>query len=186
MGAGGNTNTVATVNGKAVSNLPIDNYYYQLQSQARTKGFYSSTQAFATALKKQALTTVLHQEALLQAAKASGFMLSPLVVQAAIEAMPAFKVNGQFSPQKFQDYVNNNPNAQLFLTDVHDQQLLNQVSSGFISTAFVTSAAAKKIETYAYQQRHLGYFSIPFSRFTNTAGNISLAAQRAYYNKHKI
>lgn len=186
LGGGGRSDTIATVNGKAVSSSAVNALYYQLQAEARKKGFYSPTQRFATRLKKQALMSILHHETLLQDAARAGFVLSPVVVQAAIQAIPAFKVNGQFSVARYQQFIENNANAPVILNNIRNAQLLNQVSSGFMTTAFLTPAALKRLNTYISQKRDLGVFTIPLSQFSEAGNQITLAQQRAYYTKHKV
>ena len=180
----GYANTVATVNGQAISPNQVQAMYYQLQSYAQQKGFYSSTQRFADLLKKQALQDVIQTQALLQAANKSGFMLSPVVVQAAIEAVPEFKVNGRFSYQKWQQFVNTSPNADLFIQSVQDEQLLNQVQSGFVETGFTTPVELKQTQTIVDQERHLSFFIIPLSLFSMVTTGLSIEDQQRYYKRH--
>lgn len=184
IGGGGNTNTVATVNGQPISTNQVQSMYYQLQSMAQQRGFYSSTQSFADLLKKQALQQVIQTEALLQAAKKGGFLLSPIIVQAAIESVPDFNVKGQFSYQKWQAFVNTNPNANVFIQSVQNDQLLNQLESGFVTTAFTTPDQLARIQAYLNQERHLGFFTVPLSLFSTPANASSLAEQKRYYIQH--
>lgn len=183
IGGSANTNTVATVNGQPISTIQVQSMYYQLQNIARQKGFYSATQSFADLLKKQALQDVIQTQVLLQAATNSGFLLSPVVVQAAIEAVPDFQVNSQFSYQKWQNFVTNSPNADSFIQSVKNEQLLSQVQSGFVTTAFVTPDELKQFQVYVDQERHLGFFTVPLSLFA-TSMPVSLADQKKYYLSH--
>ncbi len=183
IGGNANTNTAATVNGQPISNIQVQSMYYQLQSYAQQKGFYSPTQSFADLLKKQALQNVIQTQALLQAASKSGFLLSPVIIQAAIEAVPDFQVNGQFSYQKWQDFENNNTNAGVFIQSIQNEQLLNQVQSGFVTTAFAIPSELKQVQAYVNQERHLGFFAVPLSLFSS-ASAVSLADQKQYYAQH--
>lgn len=185
---GGNSqyNTVAIVNGSPITSQQASILYNQFQVEAQQKGYYAATQQFANFLKSQTLNTLTQQLALQQAAAKYGFVLAPTVLQAAIQAQPAFKVNGKFSYQKWTDFSQTNPNASSYLQQLKLQTLLNQIRTGFVVTGFTTPQQAKSLFALANQQRNISYINIPLKNFSDDADDaLKTSALKAYYKKHQ-
>lgn len=185
LGGGQTENVVAVVNDKAISETEVSHVYYQLRQQAQENKTFQSTQQFAKALKKQALAQLIHTTALMQSAADNGFMLSPVVVQAALESLPFFQENGKFSPEKWQQFMVNNPNAERIVAQIKTNELLNQVRQGFVETSFVLPQQFNQFQALLNQERDVNYITVPFSRFNDDNTHVSIAQEQAYYQAHK-
>lgn len=177
----------AKVNGKKISSTQLDLEYKRSSSRmAELLGPQSlSNRTIQLQLKNQALQNLITQEALIQAAQKSGYVVSPYWVTAMIKQMSEFKENDRFSPERFQQVLSRmGYSKEEFIADMRQTYLLNQVASGIIGTAFALPNEVNNAIELAEQSRDFIYSRIPVTKYL-TSITVDDTQINRYYEQHK-
>jgi peptidyl-prolyl cis-trans isomerase D len=180
-----NNNAIAKVNGVTITQGQFDNSYQRLRQQQLQTGVATLSQQEQKAAKAQVLQKMINQTVLAEAATDNGYQISPTQLDAIVMQIPVFQINGIFSPERFQQALENLSYTQSdFLQNLQQNMLIIQVQSGMSDTEFALPYEINQTISLTDQKRDLGYFIIPAKRFLNTS-QISLEAINAYYTAHK-
>ena len=178
------SNPVATVNGEKISQNELQATTQQLQRQYTAETRLAPTDTQNQQMQQYALQQLILNSVLLQSAKSAGFRVSTNQINQLILNLPQFQVNGQFSPQQYQQLLYaNGLTSQQFLYQTSNAILLEQVQSGIENSAFVLSDEIKTAYNLLYQQRSFKYVVVPSSNFFHSI-NITPAQIQQYYQKN--
>lgn len=181
-GGGGMAPIVAKVNGIKITRAEFTAAYNRLR-QARPKLF--TTPNASTKIKQQLLQNLMMQAILSQAALKQGYSISDEQLNTLIMKIPAFQVDGQFSPAQFSMLLNQAQfTPQQFMQYIRATLLVDQVRNGIVMSAFALSKEAKEFDVLMQQQRDIGYFIIPTSRFLSTV-KITPPQIKTFYQQHQ-
>lgn len=177
---------VAKVNGKEITPAQLNTDYQRLtlrlKEQLGTLGLDSTLQQ---QLKMQALKNLITQTVMTQSAANAGFSIATLQTSVVIKQMPEFQVNGQFSRDKFYEIIARmGYSKDQFVTDVQEALVLNQISSGIASSAFVLPNELNTTLQLLKQRRDIEYAIITSSQF-NSPASIDEKEVIKYYQQHQ-
>lgn len=135
-------------------------------------------------LKASALQQLINQSLTLQAADAEGFAASSEQVAASISAIEAFREDGIFSKEKYEQILG----YQGIRPAEFEQSLKRDIiNSQFTSGISATAAAPKQSLSQAFvlegQQRRFKYLLLPLSTFSSQV-NVSDEEIASYYDSH--
>lgn len=184
IGGNGDNSVVAKVNGEEVTVNQWNTIYKRLRNSL---GLPAAQMDSATLkqLKQQALLQVVRQTVLAQAAYKENYRISNAEISAIITQVPAFQVQGQFSPELYQRLVGQLfGNETAFIKSVREDALIMQARSGIIDSDFTTANELNTAAVLANQQRSFGYFIIPFAPL-QAGRKISDAMIKDYFNSHQ-
>lgn len=157
----GGATAVAYVAGKPVNISAVEVVYQRLLNQAQGQGQQpdiGQRQQFAT----QALSTVLRQQVLTQAARQYGIGVPDEAVRQILYNIPAFQDNGSFSKDKFAALLKQNGISQLeFINQIKGQVIGQQLIVPLINGSSVPDAMVSKIFALLSEQRVASTVQIP-------------------------
>lgn len=133
---------------------------------------------------EDALNSLIQRRLLLEQARSAGLSVSTQDLKNAIAALPAFQKDGQFSPELYQKYLQNN---QISTTDFENERrnelLLQQMGEQLMGNGFVSKAVSERLSQFLTKQRDVSQF-----RFEPTTylGQVKITEQdvQAYYKGH--
>lgn len=118
-------------------------------------------EAYQNKMKMQALNGLIQAHALTQAAKKSGYVISPVQVGLVIQQIPAFQREGRFSYPLFQQALQNlSYTPEGFAEEIANSSLLSQVQRGFVESNFSLPNEIEQHILLQHQTRDFGYFII--------------------------
>ncbi len=180
----GQQNTVATVNGVKITQQGLNRAYEMLQRNFTQQEGATLDPQTQHQLQNMALQQLILDQVMLQTVDKMGFTISIKEVQQEVLRIPAFQENGQFSPQKFQQLLNNNGiSPDQFLVSVQASLLVNQLSSGLRNSEFATTNELAQVYGVTQQQRSFGYFILPGARFSASVRPTEEQI-KSYYQQH--
>lgn len=183
----GGLDTVAVVN-----RVKITREYFQAEyERARQRVMqqmgkdFSFDQQTQQQLRKMVLSQLIQSQAIYQEARNLGFRISQQQVDSVLVHTPAFQMNGQFSPDRFQQVLSSMLYSEVgFMEKLKQDMTVNQLQSGLIGTAFALPDEVEKMVQLLYQKRDIGYAIIPQSKFLASV-TISDDDIQKYYQEHQ-
>lgn len=185
---GGNTNEVATVNGVEISKQQLTLAYERVRRQIQMQFGTSNplTTKDETVLKRRALQALIEIEVLKQASLYQGFSISELQVESYLQSMPDFKVNGEFSVDRFQEVMSSSLlSTGEFLDLMRSSLLIEQPKLGIVLSSFALPDEINYTIAIVNQERDLDYLNLPLQYFLSQPIMISTTQIENYYNEHK-
>lgn len=178
---------VVTVNGEKIGATDLTAAYNRQRNQLLNQ--YGTSLRLTTELQEQlrekALNDLILRTVMYQGVSKAGFVVSPLVVQAVIEQMPAFQVDGKFSPDRFQHLIYNlSYSENSFYQDLMRSLMVSQFSEGIIQTAFALPNEINQAYEVAEQKRDFKYVTLPVKDFESEV-TVKDADIKSYYDAHK-
>lgn len=179
--------SIATVNGEKIGTSDLTAAYNRQRNQLLNQ--YGTSLRLTTELQEQlrqkALNDLILRTVIYQGVNKAGFVVSPLTLQGVIESMPAFQVDGQFSPERFQHVIYNlSYSENSFYQDMIRSLAISQFSEGVIQTAFALPNEIDQAYEIAEQKRDFKYLILPVKDF-ETEVSIKEDAIKSYYDAHK-
>lgn len=179
--------SVATVNGEKIGSTDLTAAYNRQRNQLLNQ--YGTSLRLTTELQEQlrqkALNDLILRTVMYQGVSKAGFVVSPLTLQGVIEQMPAFQVDGQFSPERFQHVIYNLAYSEnSFYQDMIRSLAISQLSEGIIQSAFALPNEIDQAYAMAEQKRDFKYITLPVKDFESEA-TIKDAEIQSYYDAHK-
>jgi len=180
------TNYAAVVNGEEISLAQHQRAYERLRRNMEEQ----LGQAFDPALlndgllKANALQQLINQTLLLQAADAAGFSASNEQVAANISTIEAFRENGVFSKEKYEQvlgYQGIRPAE--FEYSLKQDIIASQFTSGMSATAAAPEQSLGQAFLLEGQQRRFEYLILPLSTFSSNE-TVSDDEIAAYFEAH--
>lgn len=178
QGGAGDANTAATVNGTVISQQQLSDAISALRQQM---GAAAAQPNIQEQLKDYALQNLITETALLTTLENEGFDVAVPQIKAFVMQAPIFQDNGQFSEQKFQQFLMQaSESPEQFFDRVRSQFIVQGAMQGVGISAFVLPSEVDRIYALQHQSRAFGYFLLPAKSFENGI-NISDAQVAAYY-----
>ena len=183
---GGNNNTVAEVNGVAITKTQLASSYERLRRQAQSQFGAVSLAKDETALKDRALHSLIDIEVLKQASLSQRFLVSNSQIDGYLQSMPEFQIDGQFSIERFQEILSSALlSTSEFLELIKTSLLVDQPKLGIIFTSFVLPDEVNYTVALVNQERDIAYINLPYQSAMTQSIVISPKEIEAYYDKHK-
>ena len=174
------------VNGR---DLPVEevrqNYQDQLSRMQAAFGEAGVPDEMRAAMQKRVIEQAVRTELIRQRTRKLGFEATDAEVLEAIREVPAFQVDGRFSPDAYHAALRSiNMSPERFEAEQRDYVLARQLDRGLYSSSFVLPAELEGRVALAGESRSLGWVAIPAREF---APEVTLddAAVAAYYEANK-
>lgn len=149
----GGATAVAYVGGKPVNVAAVEMAYQRLLNQVQQQGEEPTT-AQRRQLALQALSSVLRERVMAQAARQYGIGTPNEAVRAILYNIPDFQNNGVFSKDKFAELLKQNGIAQLdFINQIKSEIIARQLVTPLVSAATVPSEMTNQIFALLSEQR---------------------------------
>lgn len=177
---------VAKVNGKAISELELNQQVYRQRQQilARMGDNVDSSQIDEAALRGPVLDQLVQQRMFESAAEDSDLLIPDQVVDQMILQQPEFHVDGSFSPQRFDALVRGSGMTPIQYKDAMKKQLLvNQLLSGLAATEFVTSTDLELAARISAQKRDIAYVLMTMEK-AEQAVSLDPSEVKTYFDAH--
>ncbi len=127
---------------------------------------YDPARIDEAALKQNALEQLIREQLLLQEAEAEGFRVSKQLVAAQINAVDAFKEEGGFSKQKYEQALRlQGMSPEEFEWRLSRDLTTQQIRDGIVQTAQSTPAMLEAVYRLQGQQRRFNYLKLPVARY---------------------
>lgn len=157
----GGATAVAYVAGKPVDVAAVGTVYQQLLNQAQQQGGQPTT-AQRQQLALQALSSVLRERVMAQAAHEYGIGVPDDAVREILYNITSFQDNGVFSKDKFAAILKQNGIQQLsFISQIKSQIIARQLVTPLVSGATVPDQMANTIFALLSEQRTANVVDIP-------------------------
>lgn len=180
---------MASVNGKKITAQQLARAVERMERMEvlRTGKKTNLPQAAQELIQQQILQQLVTVQALAGAALNQGFNVPPEQARAVLTSMPAFQVNGQFSPARFQEALSNLLyTPQEFLENLKRDLLVDQIRAGFTETNFALPNEVEQAANLLTQERTIRYLILPLSSVRAEAEKqLTEEAIKAYYNEHQ-
>jgi peptidyl-prolyl cis-trans isomerase D len=181
----GGANYAAEANGSKISLEDARNVWLRQQSMWQQRlGGAELPQPLRTRLQDQVLESLIRRALITERSHDLGYRVSNQALLEAVQAEPAFQVDGKYDPQAAkaalaQAGVSLDTYTQQLRTDL--QQL--QLEGGIRASDFITASELTRLTDLEDQQREVRYLVLPADRFRASA-KIDDAAVQAYYKEH--
>ena len=119
-------------------------------------------------LASQSLESLINRTLLVQSAEALKLSVSEDEIGAVVAGIEDFQVDGVFSPERYKGVLSGagfTPGS--YKINLHDDLLLNQVSSGLAASEFVTPVELEHNARVMAESRDFRYFTIPLEKFSS-------------------
>jgi peptidyl-prolyl cis-trans isomerase D len=119
-------------------------------------------------LASQSLESLINRTLLVQSAEALKLSVSEGEIGAVVAGIEDFQVDGVFSPERYKGVLSGagfTPGS--YKINLHDDLLLNQVSSGLAASEFVTPVELEHNARVMAESRDFRYFTIPLEKFSS-------------------
>lgn len=185
-GAGASDN-VAKVNGVEITKRDFATAYERLRRQAQMNIATANLSTNIEGdLKRRALDALVNIQVLKQAAIAEDYRVSQRQVEGYLEGMPEFQVNGQFSPERFQQLLTTSLyTTNEFIDLIGTTLLIDQPRLGIIFTSFALPNEINNSVALVNQERDIQYMRLPLDYFLNQNIPVSDDEIQAYYKEHQ-
>ncbi len=135
-------------------------------------------------IQQQALTQLIQQRVLYDAAVKAGFLLTDEQLGLIVASLPVFQLNGQFAPAMVQRYAEDLfGSLPAFFDDLRQKIIVAQMQFGISNSAFALPAETNQQLALANQTRDFNYTVISAGQLQATA-KVPDEAIQAYYQKH--
>ncbi len=119
-----------------------------------------------------------------QAARDSGMAVTPKAIAQQLSQIEAFQSNGQFDPDRYRYVIQNQGYTSKEFKNTLAEDLLNQqLTSGFLNSAFVTGQEIAELAEIIEQQRDYYYLTLSAQQ-SAAAVEVESAAVEAYYTEN--
>ena len=174
------------VNGREV---PVEdvrqNYQQQLSRMQAAFGEAGVPDEMLSAMQKQVLEQAVRTELIRQRTRKLGFEATDAEVLEAIRQVPAFQVDGKFSPDAYHAALRSiNMSPERFESEQREYVLARQLDRGLYSSAFVLPAELERRVALLGETRTIGWVAVPAREF-EAAVALDDAAIAAYYEANR-
>jgi peptidyl-prolyl cis-trans isomerase D len=178
------TALVAKVGATAITNSEVQTLFRREQYvQEQTEGVLSQQQS--QYLKQLILDALIQQAVRAEALKKLGLRAPRVVVQEAIQGLPAFQRDGRYDPILLREQLaNNGITLDQLMQQVSDQLIAQQLTIGIQMSTPVFPESVQSMANWALQTRSFRYVNIPANLFVASA-KISEADLEAYYSANQ-
>lgn len=184
---GGTETVVATVNGEEITERSFETNYRNFRQSLRQRlgQNYRPELLDEQRLRAQVLESMIQEELIRQTSKELGLSAGNVQIRAAIEAIPAFQVGGQFDKQAYERGIRQRGlNSAGFDARIRQSLVSEQLSRAVTDSAIVTDTELDTLIRLGQQQREFAYLLIPAANFLETV-EIADEEARSYYDSHQ-
>jgi len=137
-----------------------------------------------TVVREQSLESLIEDELLVQAAIGAGLRVSDEQLARAIHAQEVFQEGGQFSPQRYEQWLRmQGYSPEGFEVVLRRSMLTEQLFSGIVGSAIATDRERERLARLLGQQRSFATLEVPRGRY----GDMTFSEEEleAYYDAHR-
>lgn len=175
---------VAEVGKQKISALDFDELVKQEQTRLRSQGEKDPAKLEGVDLKRRVLDQMIRERVLLQAAIGRGYDISDDAVLPAVVNNPVFQENGQFSEQRFEQFLRQQRMSRSqFLQSLKQEALVNNMMGVPLASMFIPKSASEHLAQLLGEQREVSKALIAAEPFL-TKVHVEDAAIEAYYKAH--
>ncbi|PLW82125.1 peptidylprolyl isomerase [Kineobactrum sediminis] len=180
---GGNSNSVAEVNGEPVTPIELQQVVDTQRRQIISMMGENLDPAMLDEqrLNSAALESIINRKLLMQAATRLGLTVSERELGVMISGMEQFQVDGRFAPDMYKGLLASagyTPGT--FKRALKDDLILSQLQAGLSGSDFATPAELALNARILAEQRDIRYLTIPLARFRDDAV-VDESAIEAFY-----
>ena len=174
------------VNGREVPVEEIrQDYQEQLSRMEAAFGEAGVPDEMRTSMQKQVLDQAVRAELIRQRTRKLGFEATDAEVLEAIRQVPAFQVDGRFSPDAYHAALRSiNLSPERFEAEQRQYVLARQLDRGLYSSAFALPAELERRVALLEETRTIGWVAVPAREF-EPAVSLDDAAVAAYYEANQ-
>jgi peptidyl-prolyl cis-trans isomerase D len=174
------------VNGREVPLADVQQTYQdQLSRMQVAMGEAGVPEQMRAAMQKQVIDQAVRTELVRQRTQELGFEATDADVLDTIREVPAFQVDGKFSPDAYHGALRGiNMSPERFEAEQRQFVLARQLDAGISHSAFVLPGELERRAKLANETRTLGWVTVPASEFEAAAAPDE-AAIRKYYEDHE-
>ena len=186
-GTNDNLNTIATVNDEAIPYEEFQKTYEQLATQYQDQFGGSLPKGLLESLdlNSQALEQLIQRTLLRQGAREMGILISDLEVQQAVEKMEAFRTNGIFNVEQYQNILSSSGMTPSSFEDTMRTDLLaGKVLQHLSRFAKLTPLEVNEQFNFDSEEINIEYVSFSGADFKEKI-EISEEELRSFYEKNK-
>lgn len=181
----GASNVVAEVNGTDITKEQLSVAYERMRRQT-IQQYGANAPKDDSVLKQRALQALIDVEVLKQASTKQGYLVSDQQIDAYLQSMPDFQVDGKFSFEKFQqELAATMLSTGDFFEVIKTSLLIDQPKLGIVLTSFALPDETSYTIALVNQEREVDYLTIPFKQFATHPVTIKPEQIQAYYDEHK-
>ena len=181
-----NTDVIAKVGSVNISKRELSAAYERVRRQTQDNTTSSPlSDSSNNNLKQRALDALINIQVLKQASTKEHFMISMHQVDNYLESMPEFQVNGQFSPDRFQQLLATTLYSPVdFLNLIESTLLIDQPRLGILLTSFSLPDEVTNSIALINQERNVMFIQIPMDNYLKQAIPVTDAEIDTYYKAH--
>ena len=174
------------VNGREVAVAEVRrNYQEQFTRIQAAMGDAGVPEQMRTAMQQRVTDDAVRTELIRQRTQKLAFEASDAEVLASIREVPAFQVDGKFSPDAYRAALQSiGMSPERFEAEQRQFVLARQLDRGIYNSAFVLPAELERQVALRNETRTLGWVTVPAKDF-ETAVQLDEAAIQAYYEANK-
>jgi peptidyl-prolyl cis-trans isomerase D len=164
----GSEPVAVTINGTEITVREVENRMRQVRQELRDRqgAAYDPDRYPDAMLKQQVLDEMIREQLILMASVDMGLRAGDNQVRAAIEAIPAFQVNGRFDVESFKRALSfQGKSAIQFEQQVRGSLMTRQLSQMVEASEFVTGKEKQEAHRLLEQQRRFDYILVPAANF---------------------
>ena len=175
---------VAEVGTQKISAIDFDDMVRQEQTRLRSQGETDSAKLESAELKRRVLDQMIRERVLLQAAISGGYEIGDDAVLPAVVNNPVFHENGQFSEQRFEQFLRAQRMTRAqFFQSLKQDTLVNNMMGVPLASVLVPKSVSDHLARLLGEQREVSKALVAVEPFLAKA-RVDEAAIAAYYKDH--
>ncbi len=174
------------VNGREIAVEEVRrNYQEELSRFQAAMGADGVPEEMRSAMQQRVLEQAVRNELIRQRTNKLGFEATDLQVLEAIRQVPAFQVEGKFSPDAYHAALRSiGMTPERFEAEQREYVLARQLDSGLYNSAFILPGEVERQVALRNETRSLDWIALPASRFLD-AVQLDDAAVQAHYDAYQ-
>lgn len=184
---GSASNVVAVVNGIEITKNQLATTYELLRRQQQWQnGSNTFSLQDEAKLKQQALQGLVNIQVLRQASAKDHYLISYQQIDNYLQNMPVFQANGQFSPERFRQFLQSTlfTSGNDFFELIRTNLLIDQPRLGIILSSFSLPDEVKSTVGLVNQERDIRYLTLSTQSLLKKELSVLPEEINAYYKQH--
>ena len=181
----GSGETVATINSEEISKEEFLSEFNPKKRQLQQELADKYTTEFDNILKQSTLESMVNRRLLDQLAKDMGHATTPEELQVLIQSNNVFKVDGQFSIERYKKLLALNGYSDVAYETTKLAELTQgQIKYNLLDSAFVTPFALKNLQALNDQQREFDYIQLNANNYSDKV-KVAPESVKDFYDNQK-
>lgn len=181
----GSGETVATINSEEISKQEFLSEFNPKKRQLQQELAEKYTAEFDTILKQSTLESMVNRRLLDQLAEKMGHATTPEELQVLIQSDNVFKVDGQFSIERYKKLLALNGYSDVKYEITKLAELTQgQIKYNLLDSAFVTPFALKNLQALNDQQREFKYIQLSANNYSDKV-KVAVESVKDFYDNQK-